>query len=380
VPEPSPVLALTAHFAALTDPRVERTKLHPLLSIVAIALCAVSCGAESWDDIAEVGETKAAWLASFLDLPNGVPSHDTFNRAFAALDPEQFQACFARWMQAVATALPAEVIAFDGKTVRGSHDRAKGRAAIHMVAAWASANRLVPGQVKVDDKSNEITAIPELLRALAISGCIVTIDAPGCQREIARQILDQGGDDVLALKENRATLHHDVAEMFAHARAGTIEDLVVEDRRSVAKGRGRIDVRRARAIADAAVLAWLQGHHRWPGLRAIGMVEAERRLGEERASERRHYLLGAPLPARAFGDAARSHWGIENRVHWILDVTFHEDQSRIRQGHAARNFAVLRHLALNLLTRQPSKRLSIKGERLKAAWDTDFLLQVLGAI
>lgn len=376
----SPLLALSAHFATLEDPRVERTRLHPLVSILVIALCAVICGAESWDDIAAFGEAKEAWLKTFLDLPHGIPSHDTFNRVFTALDPKQFQACFLAWMKAVAEVLPTQVIALDGKTVRGSRDLPKGKAAIHMVSAWASANRLVLAQVKVEDKSNEITAIPELLQALALEGCVVTIDAMGCQREIAQQIVDQGGDYVLALKENQATLFNDVVEMFAHAQNHTIEELVIEESRSVGKGHGRVEIRRYRVIADPDVLAWLEEGHHWPGLGAIGQVEAERRVGETRSTESRYYLLRSPLPAHAFGAATRSHWGIENQVHWVLDVAFHEDQCRIRQGHAAENFAVLRHLALNLLRQQQAKNRSIRGRRLQAAWDHDFLLQVLQAI
>jgi predicted transposase YbfD/YdcC len=376
----SSVVALGTQFAALDDPRVERTKLHPLVSIITIALCAVICGAETWDDIAEFGEAKSDWLVSFLDLPHGIPAHDTFNRVFAALDPHQFQTCFVRWMEAVATVLPTQVIALDGKTVRGSQDRTTGKGAIHMVSAWAATNRLVLAQVKVDAKSNEITAIPDLLRALAVEGCLITIDAMGCQRAIAQQIVDQGGDYVLALKENQDTLYHDVVEMFAHAQANTIDELVIDDSRSVGKGHGRIEVRRYRVIPDADVLRWLQEGHQWPGLQAIGMVEAERRIGEKRSSERRYYLLSTPLKAQPFGEAVRSHWGIENQVHWILDVAFHEDQSRIRQGYAAENFAVLRHLALNLLQHRQTKRLSMKGKRLKAGWDNAFLLQVLEGI
>lgn len=377
---PTAILALSEHFADLEDPRMERTKLHSLLSVVTIALCAVICGADTWDDIEEFGKAKAEWLSSFLDLPNGIPAHDTFNRVFQALDPKQFKTCFLNWMKAVAEVLPTQVIALDGKTVRGSRDKTSGRAAIHMVSAWATANRLVLAQVKVDAKSNEITAIPELLRALTIEGCIITIDAMGTQRTIAEQILKQGGDYVLALKENQETLYQDVVEMFAHAEAGTIEELVVDNARTIDKGHGRIDVRRYRVISDADVMAWLQDGHHWPGLAAIGMVEAERRIEDKRTVETRYYLLSRPLKARAFGQAVRSHWGIENQVHWVLDVAFHEDRSRIRAGYAAENFAVLRHLALNLIRHHKTKKLSIRTKRMKAAWDNDYLLQILQKI
>jgi len=371
-------LTLVDHFATLDDPRVERTKLHPLLSIVTIAICAVIGGSESWDDIAEFGDVKADWFATFLDLPHGIPSHDTFNRVFAALDPMQFQTCFLQWMQAVAGVLPAQVIALDGKTVRGSQDRVNGKQAIHMVSAWATENRLVLAQVKVDQKSNEITALPELLRQLALAGCVVTIDAMGCQRQIAQQILDQGGDYVLGLKGNQSSLHDDVQWSFSLAQqdggAGVSQVETVE------KGHGRIETRRAWVIDDAEIIAWVQRQHDWPGLQAIGWVQAERRIGTERSVEDRYYLLSRPLTAAAFGGAARSHWSIENRVHWVLDVTFHEDQSRIRAGFAAENFAVLRHIALNLLRQQQTKRLSIKTKRLKAGWDTAYLLQILQTI
>jgi len=372
-------LSLVDHFATLDDPRVERTKLHPLLSIVTIAICAVIGGAESWDDIELFGESKADWFASFLDLPHGIPSHDTFNRVFAALDPVQFQTCFLHWMQAVAGVLPAQVIALDGKTVRGSQDRVNGKEAIHMVSAWASANHLVLAQVKVDENTqgvpDEITALPELLGQLAIAGCIVTIDAMGCQRQIAQQILDQGGAYVLGLKGNQGGVHDDVQWSFTLAQQDGGAGVSQEE--TVGKGHGRIETRRAWVIDDAEIIEWVQERHAWPGLQAIGWVQAERRIGTERAVEDRYYLLSHPLTAAAFGDAARSHWGIENRVHWVLDVTFHEDQSRIRAGHAAENFAVLRHIALNLLRQQQNKRASVKGRRKKAGWDTDYLLQVI---
>jgi predicted transposase YbfD/YdcC len=378
--EPASMVALVEHFAALEDPRVERTKLHSLRSIVTIALCAVIGGAESWDDIAEFGETKAAWLGTFLELPNGIPSHDTFNRVFAALDPTQFQSCFLRWMQAVATVLPTDVIALDGKTVRGAADGANGKAPIHLVSAWASANRLVLGHIKVTDKSNEITAIPELLRALALNGCLVTIDAMGCQKEIARQIVEQGGAYVLALKENQPQLFEEVQATFAQARDRVFVDLVEDHARSVGKGHGRLEIRRHSVIADPDILAWLHDEYAWPGLAAIGKVEAERRIGETRTTQTRYYLLSRPVSAKDFGSAVRSHWGIENQLHWTLDVTFGEDHSRIRAGDAAENFATLRKLALNLLRHTQTKRLSLKAKRLKAGWDNAYLLQILGAL
>jgi predicted transposase YbfD/YdcC len=381
---PSPRLTLAEHFASLDDPRIERhpegTRLHPLLSIVVVAICAVISGAESWDDIEEFGEVKAAWFTTFLDLPHGIPSHDTFNRVFAALDPVQFRACFLHWMEAVAEVLPAQVIAVDGKTVRRSHDRGSGRGAIHLVSAWASANRLVLAQATVDEKSNEITALPELLRCLALAGCVVTIDAMGCQRDIAQQILDQDGAYVLALKANQEALHGDVQLSVAVAQADDFAGVRHDRAQTIETGHGRIETRHALVIDDPAVLAWLQERHAWPGLQAIGMVHGERRIGTECSVEDRYYLLARPLSARAFGDAVRRHWGIENQVHWVLDVTFHEDQSRIRAGYAAENFAVLRHIALNLLRQQATKRQSVKGRRLKAAWDTDYLLQVLRGI
>lgn len=373
-------LTLADHFASLDDPRIDRTKLHPLLSVIVIAICAVIGGAESWDDIELFGESKAEWLVTFLDLPHGVPSHDTFNRLFAALDPLQFRTCFLEWMQAVAGVLPAQVIALDGKTVRRSHDRASGKQAIHMVSAWATANSLVLAQVSVDEKTNEITALPEILQRLAVAGCIVTIDAMGCQREIAQQILDQDGDYVLGLKGNQGTLHTDVQLSFVAGEADGFAGIRHDQAATLEKGHGRIETRRHCVIDDPAVLEWLQKKHAWPGLQAIGWVQAQRRIGTKHSVENRYYLLSRSLSAAAFGAAVRSHWGIENRVHWVLDVIFHEDQSRIRAGFAAENFAVLRHIALNLLRQQQTKRVSVKGRRKKAGWDSNYLLQVLQGI
>jgi len=280
-------------------------------------------------------------------------------------------------MGSVAAVLPTAVIALDGKTVRRSHDRHGGREAIHIVSAWASANRVVLAQERVNDKSNEITALPELLRVLALKGCLVTIDAIGCQKEIAQQILAQGGDYVLALKENQPSLLEEVTTLFAQARANVFVDLTSEQERTVTKGHGRLEIRRHTVIADPDLLTWLHDEYHWPGLAAIGMVEAERRRGEERSTQTRYYLLSRALSAKDFGIAVRSHWSIENQLHWTLDMSFGEDQSRIRQGYAAENFVVLRHLALNLLRQQQTKRLSVRAKRLKAGWEDAYLLQVL---
>jgi predicted transposase YbfD/YdcC len=378
---PAPVLALSQHFAQLEDPRVERTRLHQLLDSVIIAICAVIAGAESWDDIALFGETKHAWFATFLALPNGIPSHDTFNRVFAALDPAQFRAGFASWVQAALPNLPPQVIALDGKTVCGSQDRYRGKAAIHMVSAWASASRLVLAQLKGEDKSNEITALPALLHQLALGGCVVTIDAMGCQREIAEQIVVQEADYVLALKANQPDLLEEVMDCFTQAEADAYHEVRHQVAETINKGHGRLELRRHTVLTEPTYLAWLQQAQHWPGLQALGRVEAERRLGEECTREVRYYLLSREMSATAFAEAVRSHWGIENAVHWVLDVTFGEDHSRMRAGHAAENMAVLRHLVRNLLEREQSQPgRSIKGKRLKAGWDNDYLLKILASI
>lgn len=377
--EASAVVARTAHCASLEDPRVERTRLPPLLSSVGIAICAVLSGAESWDDVAEFGEAKADGFGTFLDLPPGIPAHDTFNRVFAALDPVQLRAGFVTWMQAVATVLPPEVIALDGKTVRRSPDRAAGQGPIHVVSAGAASNRLVLAQVKGAAKSNEITALPQILQQLAVAGCIVTSDAMGCQRAIAAQIVGQGGDEVLALKGNQGALQADVQDTFPQVAADGWGAVAPADAATLDTGHGRLERRRHWGLHDPALLTWLQGAPHWPGLQAVGLVEAERQVGITQTVDRRCYLLVAPLAAQVFRAAGRSHWGIDNQVHWVLEGVFHEDQSRIRQGVAAETFVGLRPLALNLLRQAPHRRLSLKARRLKAGWDTAYLLRVLQA-
>lgn len=366
--------SILTHFASLEDPRDMRGKEHLLLDIITIALCAVMSGAEGWEDMAEYGRAKQDWLSTFLSLPNGIPCADTFRRVFARLDPEQMQRCFVSWVNAIRELLGAEVVGIDGKTLRHSDDKGCGKAAIHMVSAWASANRLVLGQCKVDDKSNEITAIPALLSVLEITGCIVTIDAMGCQRDIASAILARGADYVLALKGNQGSLFEDVQWLFQQAQASEFEGVAHSFAQSIDIGHGRTETRRCWTLSD---LGYLTQAPRWAGLQTIVMVQSERRYQGQTTTENRFFISSLPSQAALVMNAVRTHWSIENSLHWVLDVSFHEDASRIRRDFAPQNMALLRHLALNLLSQDSSSKRGIAARRKRAAWDHTYLIKLL---
>jgi predicted transposase YbfD/YdcC len=339
----------------------------------------VLCGAEGWEDIEEFGQNKAVWLRQFLELKHGIPSHDTFRRVFSLLDAEAFQARFLRWVEGVFTIQRGQVIALDGKTVRGSAEPGKGKKALHLVSAWASANGVLLGQRKVDEKSNEITAIPALLEALYVAGCIVTIDAMGCQKAIAQTIRDRQADYVLALKGNQGHLYEDVREWFHWAQARAFKDMTYDFWQTPNKGHGRLEIRRCWALSDPQAFETLRHHEGWAGLQSLVMVQRERRINGQTQTETAYFISSLPADARLLLHATRAHWSVENTFHWTLDVTFREDAARLRSGDSAENFAVLRHVAFNLLKRHPAK-LSLKRKRFRAALDDRFLLELVSQV
>jgi predicted transposase YbfD/YdcC len=371
--------SIEQHFGGLTDPRIERTKLHKLLDILVIAICAIIAGADNWEDVAEFGQAKIDWFEKFLDLPNGIPSHDTFNRVFARLDPAQFQDSFVRWISAVSELIGGQVVAIDGKILCGSHDRGIGKAAIDMVSAWASANHLVLGQVKVDEKSNEITAIPQLLQALEVAGCIVTIDAMGCHTKIAETIINQEADYVLSLKENQGHLFEDVELLFNDLEKSQYQAYHFDYHKTIDKDHGRIETRECWTISDLEVLRHLRGFDNWKNLTTVSRIRSQRLIGQESSCEDRYHIASI-IGAKRLLWAVRSHWGIENRLHWTLDIAFDEDRCRVRMDHGPENFAILRHIALNLLKQEKTCKRGTKGKRLLAAWKESYLLKVLAGL
>lgn len=364
--------ALTIHFADLEDPRVVGKTSHLLIDIIVIAICSVIAGASGWEQIEVFGQARQDWFSRFLELPGGIPGHDTFRRVLSRVDAGQFQKCFLSWAQSITQVIPGEVIPIDGKTLRRSYDSGSNKAPIHMVSAWASENRLVLGQVKTSEKSNEITAIPELLNLLDIKGCIVTIDAMGCQKKIAGKIVKQGGDYVLGLKGNQGSLREEVEDIFEQADEEALNSDQFDFFQTTEKGHGREETR-SHYTTSASSLSMVS---QWPGLKTVGIVVSERSTQKKKSLECRYYISSLPSDAKQFAKAVRSHWGIENSLHYVLDVSFREDDCRIRKGDAPENFAVLRHIARNLLQQEKTK-MSIKKKQFRSACDIKFLEQVV---
>ncbi len=360
------------HFAELTDPR-RREVTYPLINVVVIAICAVVCGADDFVAIADFGKARRDWLSRFLDLTNGIPSHDRFNAIFAALKPGEFEARLLGWITALHEITEGQVIAIDGKTLRRSFDAASGKAAIHMASAWATANHISLGQAVVDQKSNEIAAIPKLLEMLELSGALVTIDAMGCQTEIAERIINAGADYCLAVKANQPTLHQGIVDFFADHLEDDFARAQARHHEAHEHGHGREEWR---FYTICPVPENLPDGTRWAGLKAIGMSITDALRDGKNCCEARYYILSRYMPARRFAEAVRGHWGIES-MHWQLDVTFGEDQSRTRLGHADANFSVLRRAALGLLKNEATAKVGIKNRRLRAGWDESYLEKVL---
>ena len=367
-----PTPSIIHHFSSIEDPRINRQKKHQLQDIFFISICAMICGADNWVAVEEFGLAKEQWFTELLGLAQGIPSHDTFGGVYAAIDSDHFSDCFSRWVADLANITAGEVIAIDGKCLRRSVDKASKKAAIHMVSAGAQQNNLVLGQVKVDDKSNEITALPKLLARLDIAGAVITIDAMGCPKKIAEQIIRQGADYVFSLKGNQGNLHDDVKTFFTSSLSPAVASVSYEG------DHGRIETRAIRATAN---IAWLQERHDWNSLQSIIAVTAKREIGDKVTEETRYFIssLDANDPKR-LERVVRAHWAIENNLHWVLDIAFDEDSDRTHKGHSAANLAVIRHIALNLIKAEKTAKVGVKIKRLKAGWDNDYLLRILGVI
>lgn len=366
--------SVVVHFASLEDPRVSRSQLHPLINVLVIGLCAVICGASGFTEMEEFGKRRRKWLRKFLDLSNGIPSHDTFNAVFARLKPDAFERCLLSWIASLHEITAGQVLAIDGKTLRGSYDRGDNKAAIHMVSVWATANRLTLGSMVVDEKSNEITAIPKLLELIDVSGALVTIDAMGCQKEIAQKIREQGGDYVLAVKENQPKLHEAVSSFFERHLEDDFADYGCRRHTTNDRGHGR---REQRAYYLAAVPEDFPVRREWSGLAALGIAIRTTEQNEQESTEVRYFILSRYVSGRGFASAVRGHWGIENQLHWQLDVTFGEDKLRIRKDHAPTNMSIAMRTSLSLLKNETSNRRGLKTKRLAAGWDEAYLEKVL---
>jgi predicted transposase YbfD/YdcC len=370
-----PKITIADHFAQMSDPRIDRTKRHNLIDILTIAICAVICGADSWVAIELYGCTKYEWLKTFLELPNGIPSHDTFARVFAQLNPQQFQECFLNWMKSIQKITVGEVVAIDGKTLCSSYDKSSDQSAIQMVSAWATTNKLVLGQVKVDSQSNEITAIPELLKVLELAGCIVTIDAIGCQKEIVKLITQQSADYVITLKKNQGNLYESVEKLFKTGISTDFEGIKYSTYKTEETGHGRHEIRNY--VMLSGIGSRLDPDSVWSKFSSVGMVESVRLLDGKTTVETRYFISSLVSNAEEFANSIRSHWGIENSLHWILDVALREDECRIRKDNAPQNFAIIRQIAVNLLGKEKRVKRGIKNKQFLAAMDNNYLLRVL---
>jgi predicted transposase YbfD/YdcC len=372
----TPLGALVFYFSEVEDPRSDN-KRHLLLDIIVIAVCAAICGADTWTDVELFGQAKERWFRTFLELPHGIPSHDTFSRVFALIDAEQFQESFRNWIAAVEERTKGEIIALDGKQLRRSHDKAEGQKAIYMVSAWASENSMVLGQRKVDERSNEITAVPQLLEMLEVAGCIVTADAMHCQVETAKKVIDNDADYVFVVKDNQPRLLEAIQGLFDDPDEMRWVDTDYD--RTTDGNHGRIETRQCWTTSDPEYLAYIASFADWPGLQSIGMIEAKRSTKEGTSVKRRYFISSLESNAKQLLHAVRTYWGIENKLHWVLDLAFREDESRVRKGNGPQNFAVLRHIALNLLKREDTAKTSVRAKRKKAGWDNTYLLKVLTA-
>lgn len=374
---PNPLSAFEP-FWTLTDSRSAQGRRHKLLDIIVIALCGSICGVDNAEELQEFGEAKHKWFKTFLELPHGIPSQDTFLRVFAILDPEQFRGCFIKWVESIRKPEVENVLAVDGKSIRRAFDQARGGLQVHMVNAWLRDQGLVLGSLRTADKSNEITAIPDLLRLLNIQGCTVTIDAMGCQRKIAQSIVDKGGDYMLQVADNHPTMRLEIEEFFDYLDKTQQATPLSLTHSSIDKGHGRLEERFFQHTTD---IEWFEDKSRWPGLHSFAKVTARcTDLTKGSVSEEsRYYVCSYDKPdAEKAAWAIRSHWGVENEMHWVLDMAFDEDRSRCRTGHAAENFAIVRHIALNLLKREATKKKGILTKRKRCGWDHDYLLKVIG--
>src|SRR5258708_24473317 len=365
------------YFGELPDPRVERTKRHKLLDIVAIAMCGVICGADNWVEIEEFGLIREEWLRGILELPNGIPSHDTFGRVFARLDAEAFRRSFMAWVRAVHTLTAGQVVALDGKTMRGSAEASSGKAALHVVSAWASENQMVLGQLAVEGKSNEITAIPQLLEMLVVQGCIVTVDAMGCKKKSAQAMVDAQADYLLRVKANQEHLYQDLEDWFAYAQQTHFAQMTYSHDQVVGKDHGRVEIRDCWVVSDPLAFEYIRHYEGWPNLRSIAKVVRQRVLADSSSTETAYYISSLDSDAQLILACSRGHWAVENSLHWVLDVAFREDAARYRQENGPENFALLRKLALNLLRQDKTVKIGAKGKRLRAALDPAYLRHLL---